>query len=283
MGDLYFLFGNWLIRGAAILFCLHCVIMLVLRDSDLRKTIVDRMKDRRILATGLFALCLIICVFSNRSFYRWVKCDDISTMPEGEYCYYVEVNREFSDSVYTLPAKIVVSHSDSGYRTYHIENVYFDNGGYLQLFDEEFEIDEPFSFNDQNEEYWDCTFTNKRCSDAPFNETKDVSDWDTIRLTFCVVLLLLTYIILYNDVRDAIDKEKALNPAFKVCFYSKDHFYHSTENCPSVRNKDKNEPQWVYTENVHPSQKRHPCSKCCFIVNGEVHSDADKFDIKNDD
>lgn len=210
MGDLYFIFSNWLIGGAANLFCWHCVFMLVLRKSDLRSTFIGWMQDRRILSTGLFILCLLICVFSNRSFYRWVGCDDISTMPEGEYCYYVEVNREFSNSVYTLPAKIVVSRSDSGYKTYHIENVYFNNGGYLQLFDEEFEIDEPFSFNDQNDEYWDCTFTNKRCSDAPFNETNDVSDWDTVRLTFCVIVLLLTYINLHNGVCDSIDKEKAL-------------------------------------------------------------------------
>lgn len=272
MGGLYFFFGNWLISGTATLFCLHCVLMLVWRDSVLRETIVDWMKDHRIMATGLFALCLIVCVFSNRSFYRWVKCDDISTMPKGEYCYYVEVNREFSDSVYTLPAKIVVSYSDSGYRTYHIENVYFDNGGCLYIYDAEFVIDEPFSFNDQNEEYWDCTFTNKRCSDAPFNETKDVSDWDTIRLTFCVVMLLLTYISLQISVQKTIKEEKMRKalPDCDLYFSLFGEHYHSTKDCVKLKSA-----KTIYAASAYDNEeqlfKRKPCYKCCYTKDGKVY------------
>lgn len=294
MGAIYSLCSYWLLGGAAYFACWFCVYLLLARKSSVRNSVVDYMQEKPVLSTTLFVLCLLICVFSNRSFYRWVGCDDIRTMPAGEYCYYVEVNREYG-STYTLPAKIEVSQdgytvtdADGNehtrtYSAYRLITVYFNNGGYLRVDGEEFELDEPFSFFDQNDEYWECTFTNRRCSDAPFDETNDVSDWDIIRLTFCVIVLLLTYFNLHNSVCDAIDKEKALNPSFQIGFCSKDPFYHSTENCPNIKNKHGDKLRWIYyTEDTHPSQKRRPCNKCCFIVNGEVRSYANRFDPDDD-
>ena len=214
MGDLYSLCSYWLFGGIAYFACWFCVYLLVARKSSVRNSVVDYMQEKPVVSSILFSLCLLICVFSNRSFYRWVGCDDIRTMPAGEYCYYVEVNREYGNT-YTLPAKIEVSKdgytvtdSDGNehtrtYSAYRLITVYFNNGGFLRVDGEEFELGKPFSFTDQDDEYWECRFVNERCSDAPFNETNPINEWDTVRLVFCGVVLLLTYASLRFSIREA--------------------------------------------------------------------------------
>ena len=226
MGDLYFLCSYWLLGGLAFFACWFCVYLLLAYRSSVRESFVEWMHEHRILSTGLFVLCLLINIFSNRTFYRWIKCDDIRTMSAGEYCYYVEINREYGNT-YTLPAKIEVSQagytvtdSDGNehtrtYSAYRLITVYFDNGGYLSAGGEEFELGESFSFFDQDDEYWECTFINERCEDAPFVESSQPNDWDTVRLTFCVIVLMLTFISLYGSVRELTDKNKAIIPSFR--------------------------------------------------------------------
>ncbi len=214
MYSLYTLCGHRLIAGTLQLICIFCVYLILARKSNVREDIVFYMEDHKITSAGIFALCLLISLFSNPNFYRFVGCEDIRTMPGGEYCYYVEVNREPDDRAYTLPAKVIVSkneytstNSDGEERTehetgYRLAQVYFSNGGYLRVSDEVFDVDKPFSFIDQDGDYWDCIFTNTRCDDAPFRESNDTPVKYTILLTFEVLILVLAYISLLRDAKE---------------------------------------------------------------------------------
>ncbi len=212
MYSLYTLCGHPLIVGTLQFICIFCVFLILAKKSSIRDDIVIFMEDHKITSVGVFALCLLISLFSNPNFYRFVGYEDIRTMPEGEYCYYVEVNREIDDRIYTLPAKVKVTNDE--YTYYRLSEVYFSNGGYLRVNDEELDVDEPFSFIDQDGDYWDCSFTNNRCSDAPFTEDGDTPVTNTVLLTFNVLILVLAYISL---LRDAKKDEAEYNGQMALC------------------------------------------------------------------
>ncbi len=199
MYSIYTLCGHPLIAGTLQLICISCVFLILAKKSSIREDIVFYMEDHKVISAGVFAVCLLISLFSNPNFYRFVGCEDIRTMPEGEYCYYVEVNREIDDRIYTLPAKVKVSKDE--YTSYRLSEVYFSNGGYLRVSDEELDVDEPFSFIDQDGDYWDCSFTNNRCSDTPFTEDSDTPVTYTVLLAFNVLILVLAYISLLRDTK----------------------------------------------------------------------------------
>ena len=221
MGDVYSVFSRPFIGGIVYFFCWFCVFLLLARKNDIRNDIVEWMRNHKILSVVGLLLCLSVSVLSNRSFYRWIDCKDIRTMPEGEYCYYVKVNRELDDRVYTLPAKVEIARSSYTYTdsngeerhrskdSYYLRTVYFNNGGYL-VTDDEFEAGEPIKFEDQDYEYWECTVTEQRCTPAPFAETSDINDTDTVRMTFCVLILVLTYLTLQNDIKEQRKNEAHL-------------------------------------------------------------------------
>lgn len=189
--------------------CAYCVYWLLVPKSAARENVVIRMQEHPVTSAILFACCLLCCAIFNPNFYRLIEKDDVRTMPNGEYCYYVEVNREFDNSTYTLPAKIDIHRSDSGYMAYYLRNVYFNNGGYLDLgWDEEIELNKTFTFIDQNDELWEGTFTNKRCTPSPFAESNDAPVLYTVLLFFDVLVLVLTYISLQISVQNTKKEEK---------------------------------------------------------------------------
>ncbi len=226
MYSLYTLCGHWFIAGTLQLICIFCIYLILAKKSSVREDIIYYMEEHKATSVGIFVLCLLIGFFSNPNFYRFVGCEDIRTMPGGEYCYYVEVNRELDDRAYTLPAKVIVSkneytstNSDGEERTehetgYRLARVYFSNGGYLRVSDEAFDVDKPFSFIDQDGDYWDCIFTNTRCDDAPFRESNDTPVKYTVLLTFDVLILVLAYISL---LRDAKKDEAEYNRQMALC------------------------------------------------------------------
>ena len=212
MYSLYTLCGHWFIAGTLQLICIFCIYLILAKKSSVREDIIYYMEEHKATSVGIFVLCLLISLFSNPNFYRFVGCEDIRTMPEGEYCYYVKVNREIDDRIYTLPAKVKVSKDE--YTSYRLSVVYFSNGGYLRVSDEELDVDETFSFIDQNGDYWDCSFTNNRCSDMPFTEDSDTPVTYTVLLTFNVLVLVLAYISL---LRDAKKDEAEYNRQMALC------------------------------------------------------------------
>lgn len=243
MYSLYTLCGHWFIAGTLQLICVFCIYLILARKSSVREDIVVYMEDHKVASAGVFALCLLISLFSNTNFYRFVGCEDIRTMPEGEYCYYVEINRELDDRTYTLPAKVKVSKGE--YTSYRLSEVYFSNGGYLRVSDEEFDVDEPFSFIDQDGDYWDCSFTNNRCSDAPFVEDSDTPVTYTVLLTFNVLILVLAYISL---LRDAKEDEAEYNRLMALRDLEK-------TNDPTPARNTENEPRIASAPIAPPSQK----------------------------
>lgn len=256
MYSLYTLCGHPLIAGTLQLICVFCIFLILAKKTSIHDDIVIYMEDHKIMSAGIFTLCLLISLFSNPNFYRFVGCEDIRTMPEGEYCYYVEVNSELNDRSYTLPARVKISKSE--HISYHLSEVYFSNGGYLRASDEEFVIGEPFSFIDQDGNYWDCSFTNKRCGDAPFTEDSDVRAEYTVLLTFNVLMLILAYISLF---REAKEDEAKYNKAIGLCGLEK-------TNDPAPVPKTDNEPHPVSIQRTPPPQK--PSTP--FVVDGRENS-----------
>lgn len=275
MGDVYSVFSYWLIGVIPYLLSWFCVVLLLFHRIPPREPIMKWMKKRKIISTALFVLCLAISILSNRSFYRWIGCNDIRTLPAGEYCYYVKVNRVLDDRVYTLPAKIEVTNTSvytdnfgdkhpEHIADFYLRNVYFDNGGYLTIDDEGFEFGKPFEFMDQDYEYWECTVTEQRCTPAPFVESKNTKDADTVRITFCVLILVLTYISLQVSIREQ------KYPRFTVYFSYWGKRYHSTESCPELKSTD-TVCHSTYEKSPYEIRKRYPCHRCCCYRDGKVY------------
>lgn len=123
----------------------------------------------RFAAITVNLLLVFIALFMNNHFVISLGCTDLEVMPEGRYCYYVEATNE-KGKTYTLAANIL----KEGSNAYAIENVYFNNGGYL-YFDicdyEEFD-DELYVF-DQDGKEWTIKLTNKKASHSSVLEEKE--------------------------------------------------------------------------------------------------------------
>lgn len=243
MYSLYTLCSHWFIAGTLQLICIFCIYLILARKSSVREDIVFYMEDHKVTSASIFALCLLISLFSNPNFYRFVGCEDIRTMPEGEYCYYVEVNREIDDRIYTLPAKVKITKDE--YTYYRLSEVYFSDGGYLRVSDEDLDVDEPFSFIDQDGDYWDCSFTNNRCGDTPFTEDSDTPVTYTVLLTFNVLILVLAYISLLCDAKK---DEAEYNRRMALCNLER-------VNDPAPAHKIENESRAATVPTIPPPQK----------------------------
>ena len=258
--------------------CAICLFLLVAPMSSPRKTIEDYLCDNPIAMPAFFLACLLICVGFNPNVYRWLGNDDIDSMPVGEYCYYVNVGREFDtyNRTYTLPAKIEVYRSDSG-KAYRLKNVYFENGGYLSVENGEFEPKEELYFSDQDDDWWIGSFSNERCAPAPFVESNDTPILYTILFITDILVLLLTYISLQISVQKSIKDEKLQASLPDTDLYitywrSGDgyaNYFHTTKECPRLARED-----YISCVNKHKDTQligqRKPCPKCCRRENGKV-------------
>ena len=206
MVDLYIISSHWLLAGLAQCVCLFCAVLLVAYKSKIFATIKKWAKSTRILTTVVFLLFLLISVFSNTNFYRMLECDDIRTMPEGDFCYYVKISAGYNQEN-RVPALINIS--KTGHSTsYRLSAVYLENSRTtLDAGNKKFTINNSFTFVDQNNRTKYCTFTNYRARYAftPFHESEDSPALETFRLIFNVFVLILTYLLLLIDVHKPHD------------------------------------------------------------------------------
>lgn len=158
---------------------------------------------RKIVAILFHLLMIVILMFgSNYFIVRICGSTDIRCMPEGTYCYYVRATNE-KGKTYTLPAKIY-KHDLS---TYAVENVYFDNGGYLYFAGtcEDFEYDDTEQCSDQDEHEWEISLTNYKTTHKKVTETQPKwSSDDTLRVVTMLLHLsvIVTHILYWKPKED---------------------------------------------------------------------------------
>lgn len=255
------------------LVCVVFLYFLLVPKSETRSIVEDHMISSRGSVPLFLILYLAICIGLNPNVYRWCGNDDIASMPVGEYCYYVEIGREFDTEsrVYTLPAKIEVCRSEYG-KAYRLHTVYFSNGGYLDADGEQVYLDEDIGFTDQNREYWVGTFTNERCAPSPFVESDDTPPLYTILFAFDVLIVVLTYISLRISVLETIKVHK-LRESLPDCdlYYSLfGEHYHFNKDCVKLKSTE-----IIYEASAYHNEeqlfKRKPCPKCCRMIDGKVY------------
>ena len=157
---------------------------------------------RKIVAILFHLLMIVILIFGSNYFIVHIcRSTDIRCMPEGTYCYYVKATNE-KDKTYTLPAKI----KKYNLSEYYVENVYFDNGGYL-YFDggDAFEFDESQREYDQNSHQWEIELTNYKTTHKKVTETQ--SKWsldDTFRVFMMLLhlLIIITHLLYWKPKED---------------------------------------------------------------------------------
>lgn len=172
-------------------------------------------KMQKIICIVLCLLLAVVTLFSSNQFVILLGCDDIRVMPDGTYCYYVVATNENGDT-YTLPAK-VFKYDDDSYDntdTYAVENIYFDNGGYLYFWSSDsFEYGESRGDYDQNDHYWDFELTNNKASHYRVKETNPLKPSKLIIPFACALVFLFSALMhAYYLVKHKPEVETSDNP-----------------------------------------------------------------------
>ncbi len=154
----------------------------------------------------VLVISLIAVFVTSPAVHQLVGVHNLELKPEGNYCFYVEATRN-GDKTYTLPAEISVrteyeediDGKSKSKHVYHIEKVFFSNGGWLDTTDSEpVDIGASISFFDESEnwlegDYWKFVLLNEHAYSPYVNETNNAAFWDiTIVLleALCVGFLL---------------------------------------------------------------------------------------------
>lgn len=148
-------------------------------------------KRARLAAIIVNVLLLIISLLANKHFLISLGSEDLRIMPKGNYCYYVYATNE-KGKTYTLPAKI---HKDG--KLYYVENVYFNNGGYLYFEDhyENYTFSETQRLTDQNDKDWEIKLTNIRSFRKNFNSS--LTYGFDVFLFYSMAILSFACVIIY--------------------------------------------------------------------------------------
>lgn len=139
---------------------------------------------RKILTILINLLIIFTTIFGSNYFVVGILgCEDIRAMPDGVYCYYVLATNE-KNKTYTLPAKVYTGSE------YQITNIYFKNGGYLDLAGRCYieEYGKSDYATDQNDKEWEIKLTNNKTTHPDVDETIPCA---TENDYVCIVIVLL--------------------------------------------------------------------------------------------
>ncbi len=156
-------------------------------------------KKHPIILTLIFLLCLFYTLFSNPVFTNVIGYYDLETSGKGVYCYYVELTNS-NNKTYILPAKISieieleedVEGRTKSYTNFHIENVYWSNGGYLTFtddYDNEVYINQSARLTDTHGREYSCKLLNEHAYTDKFQETppNTFCYFELFGLLFCII------------------------------------------------------------------------------------------------
>jgi hypothetical protein len=153
----------------------------------------------------LVHMIMIFCLLFRSQFFMTaiLNCDDIRVMPDGNYCYYVNVTCD--GDTFTLPGNVS---KESG--KYAINYIYLNNEDYLEITSSDFlDYDETHietvDYEEANREYefsLELTLTNKSANHklAPVNETKLI--WNDIEKFLCIIVQIIVIKKHLNDYKD---------------------------------------------------------------------------------
>lgn len=178
----------------AIILLLSVLLSKKQRKNELKDFSVSLFAGHKISWSIFFVFLIFVGVFGNKSFVHLLGENDIRTMHEGIYCYYVIAESE-SGKEYTLPAKIEVEYYDTN-SPYTVRNVYFPNGGYLYIEDTESTgYNEKVYAFDQNGREWSLTVTNQKAEHEKVKNSSLIRTGDLLFCTFKIIIVLLTWIL----------------------------------------------------------------------------------------
>lgn len=149
----------------------------------------------------IIVLAAIVVLLSwDSTFKKLIGMHSLTIESEGTYCYYVEISN--ADKTYVLPGQIrkqierdISSHGNLiTFGHYHIEKVYFSNGGYLDFSqnDENYvtSLDDHISLYDQEYRQWYCKIIDEHAYCTDFEETSSLSTRNVVELFFVIVIAL---------------------------------------------------------------------------------------------
>lgn len=136
---------------------------------------------------------------------------DLRLKPDGQYCFYVEV-QQGSGKTYTLPAQVRVYFFEDKY--YYVEKAYFSNGESLTFdCDEHIEIDEPTELS-ANGRAWKVRLLNEHAYSPYVHETNNAEIDDVLimlaRPIPVLLMLCLCVIPIKGDDRDKYSTDSVL-------------------------------------------------------------------------
>lgn len=130
----------------------------------------------------ILAISCVVCLICG--------IDEVQNyIPEGRYCYIVEVSNE--ENTYYLPAEIYIDSDAEEYeylsatgeretsffnrRSFSISYAYWPNGGYLDFESSYIYFDESTSLSDQDGNYWKVKLTHERSSHPKIQEFQETN------------------------------------------------------------------------------------------------------------
>lgn len=146
----------------------------------------------RLIAILVNLFFVVLTLFMNTHFVLQFDDNDLRLMPKGEYYYFVEATSN-NHKTYTLEAKVEKINK----KYYNVQNVYFNNGGYLY-----FTNSEPCTFTDkqnlisQDGKEWTIKLTSQKVKTPHGTEHTEfgISPIILYASTSCFTLNLLYYL-----------------------------------------------------------------------------------------
>lgn len=154
------------------------------------------------ISTVILVISLFGTLITNAAVHQILGVHNLKLLPEGTYCFYVEA-RQYGGKTYTLPAQIAIEKksvevSDEKTKTYtyyHIEKVFFSNGGYIDANDgEPDQIGNASYLFDSNDDEWELVLLNEHAYSPCVIETNNAQWIDVI---FLLINVLSISIVLF--------------------------------------------------------------------------------------
>ena len=157
----------------------------------------------------ILIIAAVAMLITNTAVHQLVGVNNLELKPEGTYCFYVEATRD-GGKTYTLPAQIrieketdeVAEGKTRTYTYYHIEKVFFSNGGYLDTVDTDpVEINKSTYYYD-GENDWSLVLLNEHAYSPNVEETNNATWPELLFLIFesaCIGILLYSLLKKENE------------------------------------------------------------------------------------
>ncbi len=169
---------------------------------------ITRKRTRKIFVLLVSSIYILSTFLGNKSVVHFLGERDPRTLHSGTYCYYVIAHHNESQKTYTLPAEITVRTED-GKLFFHVDKVFFKNGGYLDLdyhifsdIGDFIEYGESEELQDQNFQSWTISLTNHKSYHHAIIESSLYYSWDIATVIFSIIAFILSAFFTYKELHN---------------------------------------------------------------------------------